>query len=218
MDVSALFQPGLYKITCLKNQKVYIGQSENILGRLGRHTESLEKNRHDCQELQKDFNFYGKENFVFEALKNTEGADFTKLAIRKYFEQRLIQQTNSLLLYNKPPINSTQYFAQKVKIKGKLYSSLKKAAQSLKESRTNIFRKCLDPKNGDYELIETNLLEENLNLKLTQKYYFKAFLPCEINNQYYGSLNQASKALGIDRKTIKKRIQSPSYPNYRLLN
>lgn len=218
MDVSAIFQPGLYKITCLKNQKIYIGQSENILGRLGRHTENLEKNRHDCQELQKDFNFYGKEYFTFEAFKDFYGADFTKLAIRENCEQRLIQQANSLLLYNKPPIILTQYFAQKVKIKGKLYSSLRKAAQSLKKSRTNISRKCLDSKNDDYELVEPNLLDENFNLKLTQKYSFKASLPCEINNHYYASLNQASKALGIDRKTIKKRIQSTSYPNYRLLN
>jgi hypothetical protein len=60
MEVSALFQPGLYKITCLKNSKVSIGQFENILGRLGRHTESLEKKRHDCSELQNDFNLYKK--------------------------------------------------------------------------------------------------------------------------------------------------------------
>ena len=217
MEVSALFQPGLYKITCLKNKKVYIGQSENILGRLGRHTENLEKNRHDCQELQNDFNFYGKKNFNFEALKKSYGPQFNKLAVREQSEQRLIQQTDSLLLYNKLPANSIHYFAQKVKIRGEIYTSLRKAAQSLKESRTNISRKCLDEKNEEYGFIETSLILKDTSLKLTQKYYFKASLPCEIDNLSYTSLNQASKKLGIHPKTIKKRIQSTSYPNYRFL-
>ena len=94
MEVSALFQPGLYKITCLKNNKIYIGQSENILGRLGRHSENLEKNRHDCQELQNDFNCYGKAYFIFEALKDTYGPQFTKQGFREQYEQKLFQQTD----------------------------------------------------------------------------------------------------------------------------
>lgn len=45
MDV--LFNPGIYKITCstLKNNKVYIGQSNNLLVRLGRHAEKLQVSR-----------------------------------------------------------------------------------------------------------------------------------------------------------------------------
>ena len=66
MDISSLFNPGVYRITCLKNNKVYIGESANLLGRLGKHSDALEQNRHDCFELQKDFNHYGKSFFVFE--------------------------------------------------------------------------------------------------------------------------------------------------------
>ena len=68
MDISDLFNPGLYKITCLKNNKIYIGQSSNVLSRLGRHSDNLENNRHDCIELQKDFNKFGKKFFKFENL------------------------------------------------------------------------------------------------------------------------------------------------------
>lgn len=67
MDVSPLFNPGIYKITCLKNEKIYIGESTNVLSRLGRHSDNLENNRHDCLDLQKDFNKYGKQ--VFELLE-----------------------------------------------------------------------------------------------------------------------------------------------------
>lgn len=68
MEISYLFNPGLYKITCLKNNKIYIGQSSNILSRLGRHVDNLENTRHDCIELQKDFNQFGKQFFKFESL------------------------------------------------------------------------------------------------------------------------------------------------------
>ena len=60
MDISSLFDPGVYKITCLKNNKISIGMSSNVLSRLGRHTDNLENNRHDCLQLQQDFNQFGK--------------------------------------------------------------------------------------------------------------------------------------------------------------
>jgi hypothetical protein len=58
MNITTLFNPGLDKITFLRNNKVSIGQSSNVLGRLGPH--SLGRNRHDTLELQKDLNTYGK--------------------------------------------------------------------------------------------------------------------------------------------------------------
>ena len=72
MDISYLFNPGLYTITCLKNNKIYNGQSSNVLSRLGRHADNLENNRHDCLELQKDFNKFGKIFFKFESLEIDE--------------------------------------------------------------------------------------------------------------------------------------------------
>lgn len=43
MDSSSLFGPGLYIISCLVNGKVYIGQSENVLKRLGEDADQLQK-------------------------------------------------------------------------------------------------------------------------------------------------------------------------------
>lgn len=56
MNFSELFNPALYKITCTVNQKQYIGESSNLFNRFGRHTDTLEKNRNDCVEMQRDFN------------------------------------------------------------------------------------------------------------------------------------------------------------------
>ena len=47
-----------------ENKKVvYWAKQENVLARLGRHSEALEKNRSDCLEMQKEYNLYGKKAF-----------------------------------------------------------------------------------------------------------------------------------------------------------
>lgn len=86
MDISFLFQPGLYKITCLKNSKVYFGESANLFARLGQHTQSLEAQQHDCKALQTDFNRYGKKNFRFEIVSDCLKKPFTGRALRQHYE------------------------------------------------------------------------------------------------------------------------------------
>ena len=70
MDVSSLFKPGLYKITCIPISKQYIGQSENVLKRLGENADQLEKGKHrDCPAMQNDFKKYRKKDFKFEEIE-----------------------------------------------------------------------------------------------------------------------------------------------------
>ena len=57
---------GIYTITCLKNNKVYVGQSINIKRRFFVHRSQLKNNHHRNSYLQKAWNKYGEENFVFE--------------------------------------------------------------------------------------------------------------------------------------------------------
>lgn len=47
---------GIYKITNLKNGKVYIGQSENIFVRRGQHFAALRSGHHSNNDMQKDYN------------------------------------------------------------------------------------------------------------------------------------------------------------------
>lgn len=152
IDLSSLLNPGLYKITCTQNNKVYIGQSSNVLSRLGRHTESLEKNRHDCLELQEDFHLYSKDNIVLEILEI--GSQYENEEFRKERENFFIEQISQELRYNKG--NSTEsYTSQAIQIRGRVYPSFSNAAKILGESRTNIKRQALNPNNGDYTLVST---------------------------------------------------------------
>ncbi len=55
----------IYKIENLKNNKKYIGLTNNIIRRKIRHFTDLRRNKHDNSFLQKEFNIYGEENFSF---------------------------------------------------------------------------------------------------------------------------------------------------------
>lgn len=63
---------GIYCIRNIINNKMYIGSAKNFQNRKTRHFRSLEKNNHHSILLQRAYNKYGKENFVFEVLEECE--------------------------------------------------------------------------------------------------------------------------------------------------
>lgn len=60
---------GVYSITNIVNNKIYIGSSIDIYRRWGEHKNRLEANAHHSSHLQKSWNKYGKENFKFEIIE-----------------------------------------------------------------------------------------------------------------------------------------------------
>jgi group I intron endonuclease len=69
---------GLYKITNTINGNFYIGSTSNFNRRWYRHVLDLNKNRHDNQHLQRSWNKYGKDNFIFEIYKNCDSSILLK--------------------------------------------------------------------------------------------------------------------------------------------
>lgn len=63
---------GIYKITCLKNFKYYIGSSINLDRRKKQHFQSLLNNKHANIKLQRSYNKYGVENFRFDIIELLE--------------------------------------------------------------------------------------------------------------------------------------------------
>lgn len=74
---------GIYKITCLVNNKIYIGSSNNIYKRWNEHIWELNNYKHDNKHLQDAWNKYGKENFIFEVIE--ECSKDTKLEREQYY-------------------------------------------------------------------------------------------------------------------------------------
>ena len=61
---------GIYQIKNIINNKVYIGSAKNFEEREKRHFRALRGNYHHSILLQKSFNKYGRDKFVFEILED----------------------------------------------------------------------------------------------------------------------------------------------------
>jgi group I intron endonuclease len=94
---------GIYKITNLKNGKLYIGESINIEKRWEKHFFDLIKKQHHNFRLQQEFNIYGINNFKPELLFKIPYTTYedTKKRLIKH-EQEQIEKELSLgnTLYN----------------------------------------------------------------------------------------------------------------------
>ena len=60
---------GIYIITNKQSGKFYIGKSKNIEGRFAHHKAELRHNNHYNIHLQRAWNLYGEESFVFSVLE-----------------------------------------------------------------------------------------------------------------------------------------------------
>lgn len=69
---------GIYSIKNILNNKRYIGQTINLEKRKICHFHNLKNNSHFNYKLQKDFNEYGENNFLFEILVYCEPSGLTE--------------------------------------------------------------------------------------------------------------------------------------------
>jgi hypothetical protein len=72
-------EAGIWLIRNLKNGKVLLGETLNLTARLNRHRFILALRKHDCSELQSDWDHQAGEGFSFEKaelLKKPEGDGF----------------------------------------------------------------------------------------------------------------------------------------------
>jgi len=66
---------GIYKITCLVDDKFYIGSTNNFSSRWNYHKNCLRRNCHDNNYLQNSWNKHGEDNFKFEIIKYVNSRD-----------------------------------------------------------------------------------------------------------------------------------------------
>ena len=71
---------GIYKITCVNNNKVYIGSSSNIPQRWFSHKSRLKQGKHN-KNLLSSYNKYGIDSFMFEVLEECDVLDLIKREI-----------------------------------------------------------------------------------------------------------------------------------------
>ncbi len=91
---------GIYKITNIVNNKIYIGSATNINSRWSSHRRYLKLGKHHNIHLQRSYIKYGLENFTFEIIEEC----LVELLIEK--EQFYLDHLNPE--YNINPIANSQ--------------------------------------------------------------------------------------------------------------
>jgi len=200
----AYTDPGLYRITCSVNDKVYIGEAKNLLDRMNQHFKNLENGLSDCYELQRDWYVYGKDCFTMQIL--LKGQDF----ITK--EKRLTKETEILNLY-KPEQVYNQHPRREIilednyrivcEINGQRFESIKQASEQLNMSESSIRRKLFNQQ-PNYVIIE----------KIRQGYE-----PIIANGTYYDSIMSCVRAgQAKDRFQAMRYLKSKSRCNWNYIN
>lgn len=69
---------GIYLIQCIVNGNAYIGQSKNLESRIKDHKYKLRKGKHENVHLQRAFNKYGENYFIFVECINCNIDDLDK--------------------------------------------------------------------------------------------------------------------------------------------
>lgn len=90
---------GIYQIRNIINNKFYIGSTKNILRRKYEHIYDLRTMNHHNVRLQRAFNKYGKENFIFEIIEFIEDKD-ELLKVEQYWIDKFFGQS---YFYNENP-------------------------------------------------------------------------------------------------------------------
>jgi len=77
---------GIYKIENKVNKMVYIGSTNNFERRKGEHLKDLSNGNHCNFKLQKDYNKYGEDAFIFFMIKNIDNKHLLKIEERREIE------------------------------------------------------------------------------------------------------------------------------------
>jgi len=88
---------GIYKITNIVNKKIYIGQSVNLKSRLRGQLYNLRSGNHINTYLQRSFNKYKQNNFLFEVIEECKKEE---LDGREVFWISFFDSTNHKVGYN----------------------------------------------------------------------------------------------------------------------
>ncbi len=120
-------RPGIYRIKCRGNNKVYIGSAKSFAQRFNEHLRRLRRKDHENKHLQRSWDKYGEDNFEFGILR------FCSLKDLLLHEQKYIDEYKEKLgwrnMFNMNPSASSGL--------GRPHAEEAKAKMSAKQSGVN---------------------------------------------------------------------------------
>ena len=212
-------KPGLYEIINLINKKRYIGQSKNVLERLGKHVATLQFGSHDCLMLQKDWTHEKRAGNIENAFLIKIiclGSEFLDEKTRKTREVEYLSTFDAALVYNRIQIPKTKTEKPKfteiledknfknyrriVVIKEQEFESINAASRHLNAGETTI-RRWINSAN-----------KTDCFVKRVEKHGYSV---CLVDGVEYPSIKSLVDA-GVARSEqfAKRRLANPHFENW----
>ena len=186
---------GIYKIYCKENNRTYIGSSNNIERRFKEHISNLKNNRHINNYLQNSWNKYGEDSFSFTIITVCYEQERFKL------EQFYIDITKNL-------------FNCVLQIENSHYKKRFISNETLSKMKQSQNKRLWTKEQKDIST-ETISKYRHLAIEKTSK---KIIVTIEGIQTEFPSINEASRILKIDTKTIRKKLKGLETRNAKLKN
>jgi group I intron endonuclease len=172
----------VYEIVCNPTMRKYFGRSQEVEKRWRSHRNMLRKNEHPNTEMQRDWSFYGEAAFSFNVLFEQSTKE-----VSLEVEQTLIDLTRGLS-YNIANADSG----------GDTFTHNPRQ-EEIRRLKSRNSRGANNPMYGKEknELTIRRIKEANSK-------------PISVDGVQYGSLTEASAALGVNVTTVAYRLNSDS--------
>lgn len=182
---------GIYKITCLPNGRVYVGQSVNIENRIQCHISLLRRDIHFNCYLQRSFKKYGELNFRFELIEECKEEILSE---REKFWILALKSESRRYGFNLAEPDGKGKYRHSEDTKRKLSKSKAGSiiSQETKEKISNTLKQL--HKNGNLKGIEKSA---NLRKKPVSQFTMDGLLV-----KKWSSSAEAASTLGLDRNNI----------------
>lgn len=203
--------PGIYKITNLISNKLYIGCASNIRTRVNGHLYDLRRGCHRNDYLQKAWLKDGESNFTFEII---ELCDKTELYKREHYYVNLLNTLNRSIGYNLKPTdpNGCSLHSEETKEKLRQYFKGKKLHPNCYEA---------GKKYNHSEECKLNLVNARKKLKDVDFYKVHSVKRKQVKNiltgEVYESLRVASEILNIPKYELSRRLLGKRKNNTNLI-
>lgn len=124
-----MYTIGVYRIRNKRNGKFYVGSSIEIEKRLERHRRELEQGIHHCIYLQRAWNKYGADSFIFEIIHECSSEE----EARSIEQQYLDKETDNLYNISRKAAGGDliSYHPNKQNIIQKMAQSIRKRYESM---------------------------------------------------------------------------------------
>jgi group I intron endonuclease len=190
--------PGIYKITSTANGKMYVGCASNIRTRINGHLYDLRRDKHNNSYLQRAWNKYSEENFVFEII---EKCDISDLHFKEHYWVNELNCLDRSIGYNLKPTdpNGKSVHSEETKEKLRGINKGKKPSelciQKLKE-------RTLSPEHK--ELLQRS--REHIDFKKVHRLKKGKQIIDTTTKIVYSSLAEVCEILNITKSTLSRKL------------